>query len=331
MKSNDAAKHVFYSEMAKLLEAGFGIRDAAGVMSDSGLPAEQARLLDEMHRGLNEGKTIADSLGGNRDTVSDLERGIITAGERGGRLGTAMRHLADYFGMLAAARRDAIKSMIHPAIVLHLGIFIATVPSLMLEPGATPAGMAIRFFTTLIIAYAIVFVVVLACRAVLRSARSNPGTDAMLRRIPLLGKARTNLAMAGFCKVYHTCLLAGMPMRETVRMSAAASQSGLLRDASTRLEKILDGGNPLGPGMVAEPAFPKAFARSYSTGEAAGTLDTDLANWSQLFQNDAAAGSRTLAAVVPKILYFIILIYVGWKIVGFYDSYYGSLFKELEP
>ena len=24
MKSNDAAKHVFYSEMAKLLEAGFG-------------------------------------------------------------------------------------------------------------------------------------------------------------------------------------------------------------------------------------------------------------------------------------------------------------------
>ncbi len=32
-----AQKSLFYSEMSKLLEAGFGIREAAGVMSGIGL------------------------------------------------------------------------------------------------------------------------------------------------------------------------------------------------------------------------------------------------------------------------------------------------------
>jgi type IV pilus assembly protein PilC len=321
MKSRNASKHLFYSEMAKLLEAGFGIRDAAEVMSATGLPAAQAQLLAEMHQGLMDGKSIADSLGGNPQTVSDLERGIITAGERGGRLATAMRHLADYFGMLATARRETLRGLIHPVIVLHLGVFIGTVPTAMLGGGKTTNQVAIGFFTTLLVAYAAAFLAFLGIRALLRAARHNAGIDRAIGRAPLLGKVRSNLAMAGFCKVYHTCLLAGLPMRDTVRMAAEASQSGMIREAAKHLQKLLSDGNPLGPGMIAESAFPKAFARSYATGEAAGTLDTDLANWSRLFQNDAEAGLKMLATVLPKIMYFLMLIYVGWKIVGFYANY----------
>lgn len=329
MKSHHAGKHLFYSELAKLLEAGFGIREAAGVMSATGLPAAQAQVLAEMHQGLMAGKSIADSLAGNPRTMSDLERGIITAGERGGRLATAMRHLAEYFGMLATARRETLKGLIHPVIVLHLGVFIGTVPTAMLGGGKSTTPAAIGFFTTLLAAYAAVFLLALAGRALLRAAGHNAGADRMLGRVPLLGKVRSNLAMAGFCKVYHTCLLAGIPLRDTIGMAADASQSGMIREAANHLQKQLSDGNPLGPAMSGEPAFPKSFARSYATGEAAGTLDTDLANWSRLFQNDAEAGLKSLSATFPKVLYFLMLIYVGWKIVGFYASY-SELIEGLE-
>jgi type IV pilus assembly protein PilC len=329
MKSHHAGKHLFYSELAKLLEAGFGIREAAEVMSATGLPAAQAQVLAEMHQGLMDGKSIAGSLAGNPRTVSDLERGIITAGERGGRLAAALRHLADYFGMLATARRETLKGLIHPVIVLHLGVFVGTVPSAMLGGGKSATPAATGFFTTLLAVYAAVFLLALAGRALLRAARHNAGADRMIGRVPLLGKVRSNLAMAGFCKVYHTCLLAGIPLRDTLGMAADASQSGMIREAANHLQKQLADGNPLGPAMIDEPAFPKAFARSYATGEAAGTLDTDLANWSKLFQNDAEAGLKSLSATFPKILYFLMLVYVGWKIVGFYASY-GELIEGLE-
>lgn len=329
MKSSAANKHLFYSEMAKLLEAGFGIREAAVVLTGTGLPPAQARVLEEMHQGLIEGKSIADALGGNRETVSDLERGIITAGERGGRLTTAMRHLADYYGMLATTRRELLKGLIHPIITLHLGVFISSVPTVMLGGGKTGAEMALGFLLNLAVAYLLAFLVFVAIRALVRAACRNAGIDRMIRRIPLVGKARNNMAMAGFCKVYHTCLLAGIPMRETVRFAAEASQSGMIREAAKALDKTLAAGNPVGPTLLDQPAFPKTFARSYSSGEAAGTLDKDLANWSKLFQTDAESGSRTLSNVLPKALYFIILGYVGWKIVGFYESYSNMLIREL--
>lgn len=323
-------KHLFYAEMAKLLEAGFGIREAADVLYENGLPKAQLALLEELHRGLKNGKSIADSLGGNRAIVSDLERSIMVAGERGGRLASAMQHLADYFGMLASARSEALKSLVHPILVLHLGIFIGTVPTAMVAGGKTMAQTAGSFFTTLLIAYVLAFLLFIGIRAVLHAARTSAALDRSMRRIPLLGKTRNQMAMAGFCKVYHTCLLAGLPMRETMERAADASQSGMIREAARRLQKTLAEGGPLGPGMIAEPAFPKAFARSYSTGEAAGTLDRDLANWSNIFQTGTENGIKILAAVFPRILYFMVLAYVAWRIVGFYDSYYGTLLKELE-
>jgi len=330
MSSDASNKQLFYHELAKLLDAGFGIREAADVMTGSGLPAAQAALLAKLHEGLAAGKSIVDSLGAGQGMVSDLERGILAAGERGGRLPTSMHHLADYFGMLASARREALRGLIHPFIVLHLGALIGAVPATLSGGGTGTTHMAVAFVSTLLVFYALAILACLFIRAVLGKARNDAAIDRLIRRVPLLGKARWNFAMAGFCKVYHTCLLAGISMRETVRMAAEASQSGSIRDAGRRLEACLDKGNPLGPAMSADPAFPSAFARSYTTGEAAGTLDKDLENWSNHFRHEAAAGAKTLATVVPKLLYFLMLLYVAWKIVGFYGGYYDNLFKEME-
>ena len=330
MTANASQKHRFYAELAKLLDAGFGIRQAADVMAGSGLPSAEAAFLAEMHDGLAQGKTIAESLGADRGKFSDMERAILAAGERGGRMAAAMHHLAGYFGMLASTRREALKSLVHPVIVLHLGALIGAVPVTMLTSGDGVSRMISGFATSLVVIYAAAFAAFLVIRAVFRKARHDAATDRAIRRIPLLGKTRESIAMAGFCKVYHTCLLAGIPMRETIRMAADAAQSGMILDAGKRLEKVLDSGSPLGPAMAAESAFPAGFSRSYTTGEAAGTLDADLATWANHFRNEAESGARMLAAVIPKLLYFLMLAYIGWKIAGFYGGYYDNLFKEME-
>ena len=330
MSNSAANKHLFYAEMAKLLEAGFGIREAAVVLSGTGLPSGQAKLLEDLHIGLEAGRSITDSMCGNKATLGDFEKGIIGAGERGGRLAQAMRHLADYFGMLASARRELLKGLVHPVIILHLGIIIGTVPTAMFRSDGSGSNPTTAFFTTLIMAYGLAAAIFFASRACLKSARTNASIDSFLRRIPLLGKTRSNLAMATFCKVYHTCLLAGIPMHETVSAAVDASQSGLMRKAARRLQADLADGNPIGPAMMAEPVFPKSFARSYATGEAAGTLDKDLANWANFFHDEAAANAKTLSAAVPRALYLLMLCYVGWQIVNFYNSYYSNLLEQLE-
>jgi type II secretory pathway component PulF len=325
MTSNASDKHLFYSEIAKLLEAGFDIRKAAALLMETQLPASQALRLKNLICGLDAGKSIAEAFAKDSQAVSGLERHIIAAGERGGKLAPAFQHLADYFGMLASAHREAVKSMIYPIIVLHLGVFIGIVPTDMMKGGMSVAQMLGSLALTLLIIYAVALVIFVGIRAVLKMAPQNPGIDRLINRIPWVGKARQNMAMARFCKVYHSCLLAGISMSEITHLASEAAHSGVIREAGVRLLKVAKSGSALGPQFMADDAFPKAFARSYLTGEEAGTLDKDLARWSKLFQDDAQASAKTLSVMLPKLLYFIILGFVAWKVVGFYSGYYAGL------
>lgn len=321
MTANATDKYLFYSEMAKLLDAGFDIRKAAAVLLDTQLPASQAGLLKTLNKGLEAGKSIATAFG---KSISDIERAIIGAGERGGKLAPAFQHLADYFGMLASARREVVKGMIYPIIVLHLGVFIGIVPAALMK-GVGMAEILGSLVVTLLIGYAAAFCIFMGIRALLNRAPGNPEIDRLINRVPWIGKARRNLAMARFCKVYHSCVLAGISMSETAQLASEASQSGVIREAGVKLVKAAKAGNALGPRFMADDAFPKAFARSYSTGEEAGTLDKDLARWSKLFQDDAESSVKRVSVMIPKLLYFLVLGFAAWKIAGFYSDYYGAL------
>lgn len=324
MAFSAADKHLFYTEMAKLLEAGFGIREAAKVMQGTRLPARQAALLTRMETGLEAGQSITEAFGADEREVSPLEKSIVGAGERGGRLAPAFEHLADYFGLVARSRREALASLVYPLVLLHFGVILGVVPAALIG-GLSFGETVLQLVLALLTVYAGLIVLGLGIRALLGMAPVNAGIDRGINRIPLIGKARRSMAMARFTKVYHTGLLAGLPMRETVATATQAAHSGTIREAGRAIEKAAVEGNRLGPEFLASDAFPQAFARSYATAEEAGGLDKDLARWSTVFQEDAQRATKALAVAVPKVIYFLMLIFVAWKVISFYSGYYGAL------
>lgn len=324
MRSDARDKELFYTEISKLLEAGFGIRKAAGVMGNSRLPAAQGKLLATILVGLESGQTIAGAFGMD-DGVGKLERSMIAAGERSGKLGRAFAHLADYFGMVAASRREVIKGMIYPLILLHLGVFVAKVPMEMMGGEAEIGGLFMGLLMTLAAIYLVAAAAFFLIYWLQKRARKDEWADKFFAYIPWVGKARRNMALSRFCKVYHACLLAGISMREAVRVSAESSQSGRVLAAGRRIEALAVEGNALGPGFMAEDAFPDAFSRSYANGEEAGTLDKDMDVWSRVFQEDAVSAVRMASLMIPKVFYFMIMGFVAWKVVSFFSGYYSVL------
>ncbi len=325
MKAGPQQKHLFYMEMAKLLQAGFDIRRAAGVLADTKLPPAQQLLLKDLNSGLESGESISEAFSRDTRSITGLERSMIAAGERGGKLAPAFQHLADYFGMVASVRREIVKGLIYPAIVLHLGLVIGSIPLSLTGEAPTAGQIAGGFFTSLLILYAALAALFFLGKALVKKSSDSPAIDHALNRIPWIGPARRNMAMARFCKVYHACLLASISMVETVRVSAESSQAGMVRRAGKRIATVAAEGNPLGPEFMKQPAFPSEFARSYATGEEAGTLDTDMGNWSRRFQESAESAMKLASVMVPKILYFAIMAFVAWKIIGFFTGYYSGL------
>lgn len=325
MKAGAQQKHLFYMEIAKLLQAGFDIRRAAGVMGNTKLPQAQLLLLKDLNAGLETGESITDAFSRDSRTISGMERSMIAAGERGGRLAPAFQHLADYFGMVASVRREIVKGMIYPLIVLHLGILIGNIPLSLTGDPLTVAGVIGGFVKSLLILYVCAAALFFLGRFVQKKSSESPGLDHALNAIPWIGSARKNMAMSRFCKVYYACLMAGISMVETVRVSAESAQAGMIRRAGKRILKVAEEGNPLGAQFIAEDAFPNEFSRSYATGEEAGTLDTDMGNWSRKFQENAESFMKLASVMVPKVLYFLIIGYVAWKVIGMFTGYYSGL------
>lgn len=330
MTPGPASKHLFYLEMAKLLGAGFDIRKAAGVMGNTRLPTAQVLLLKELNDGLESGESITDAFSRDTRAITSLERSMIAAGERGGKLAPAFQHLAEYFAMVASVRREIVKGLIYPLIVLHLGIVIGSIPLSLTGESPTAAQVAGGFATSLLILYICAAVLFVLGRIVVKKSSDSPALDHALNRIPWIGSARRNLAMARFCKVYHACLLASISMVETVRVSAESSQAAMIRQAGKRIAAGAEEGNPLGPQYIEEQAFPSEFSRSYATGEEAGTLDIDMGIWSRKFQEAAESSMKMASVMVPKILYFFIMAYVAWKIISFFTGYSSELDSLVE-
>jgi len=185
MTSRSEQKHYFYLEMAKLLAAGFGIREAAAVLKQTRLPVCQLELINSLEKGLGQGMSITAAYSQEGLDVSEIEKSILYAGEKGGRLAPAFQHLAEYFGLLANARRHLLNSILYPALVLHLGIFISIVPGAILND---TGGMWIRLCVTFLCMYAAGFALFLAVRALEKLSTEKEGVDTLSIEFPLLGR-----------------------------------------------------------------------------------------------------------------------------------------------
>lgn len=323
MSSNPAQKHLLHLELAKLLEAGFGIRQAIATILRTNPPRDQAALLAGVDASIAAGKSISDAFSATGG-MSDLERSIIGAGERGGRLAQAFRHLADYYEMLARTRRQAARAMVQPLVLIHMGVFLAVVPFGLIA-GKGWGDILVSGVIALGLLYGGLIAVWVLVRMAMAAAPRNAAVDSLINRIPTIGGARRAMAMARFTRVYHTGLLAGLSMSETVAISLDATQSGVLREAGRDLLITAETGGPLGPVFARNDAFPPAFARSYETAEEAGGLDHDLARWAKYYQEDAVQRVQVAAATIPKVIYALILIFVAWKIISFFLGYYSLL------
>ncbi|GAA5481389.1 type II secretion system F family protein [Haloferula sargassicola] len=320
-------KELFYTELTKLADAGFGIREAARTMIESGVPAAERELLEQVDAALESGKSIGQAF--REAGVSQLERVLVEAGEISGRPAPAFQHLTNYFGMVAEAKRQAWQAMIYPLVLLHLGLLLAAIPVRAGLDGLDVNLLATRFVVSLGVTYALIAGGCFLGRGLLKKAPRSEAVDRRLNALPFIGRARKSLALARFARVYHAALLAGLPMRETVRMAGEASQSGQLAAAAGRIEAAVREGGAVGPMLAAEPVFPKAFARSYATAEESGKLDEDMDRWAKHFAADSIERVSRLSVVLPKLGYALIVAFVVWKILAFYAGYYGAIEKEL--
>jgi type II secretory pathway component PulF len=310
-------KQSLYHSLAQLVRTGVPLPSALANLANRGrsrLSVIAGRLRDE----ISNGYTLGDAFARQRPEIGDLEIGIITAVDRAGRLVEGLGQLSEYFGALEQARRSIWKKCLYPIFVLHFGVFVLALKTLILE------GVQAYLHETvgvLALVYGIALVIALLI-PILRDVGARSATlDSFLRRLPLVGGIREALSTARFCATYEMQLNAGINVIDGLVAAQRAGSSGLIRSAVERAIPELRTGAQVGGLLAVSGAFPEPMIQSFCNGEMTGELDQELKRMAEEYRSEGVAKLEALAEWLPRFLYIAVLVYLGYIIFGIIRSY----------
>lgn len=311
-----------FHEMGKLLRAGVHLDRSVDLLLEQRPAASVRTWLEGLRSGLAARLSVADAVARNGSTHA-LETSLLAAGEKGGKLEDSFDHLARYYDLRQRSRSKALGALIYPLILLHLGLFMPDLSGIMQGGGLD--SMVPDFVKRLVVAWALILGLGALIKVTLKAAGTSPAVDGLVNALPLVGGVRRHWALARFCQVFQTCLLAALRISETLKLAGDASQSAVLDGASRKAAIKVEKGEELTSSMRETEAFPRTFMQSVATAEETGTLDIEMGRWAVAESELAAQAQDRAAEWLPRIFYVIIVFYVAYRIVSVFASYFDGL------
>ena len=309
----------FYHQWSQLTVAGLGIIQTLEQL-ERHPPARSYRgPIRKILAGIQQGYTITESMTRLGGWMPEFDLALLHAGEHSGRLDQCFRLLADHYTGRAALARQLLMDLAYPMFLFHFAIFILPFPDLFTTGNISRYLM--QTFGVLIPVYFVVFVLVMAGQA--RHAESwRQFIEEVLNVVPVMGKARRELALSRFAAALEALLSAGMTMIEAWQLAGAASGSPTLKRVVNSWLVHLRAGNTPGELVTASRFFPTMFSGQYATAEISGRLDETLHRLANYYREEGTRKLRAVAQWTPRLIYLVVVGFIAYKIINFYLGYF---------
>jgi type II secretory pathway component PulF len=149
--------------------------------------------------------------------------------------------------------------------------------------------------------------------------------ESVLHRVPVLGRARRNIALSRLSIALEALVNAGVRLVQAWELAAAASGSPALRRAVIGWRPRLDAGQTPAELVSASPEFPETFASLYTTGEVTGQIDDTLRRLHHYYQEEGSRRMKTLAVWVPILIYLGVVIMIAYQVIKFWSGYFNQI------
>ncbi len=320
----------FYYQISTMLRAGLGMMAALETLEQAPPTRDIGKhitpVLVSMRRGLN----LSESVRAIPGWLPSFDISLIEAAEKSGREEEVFRMLSGYYREQSTLYRMALSSLVYPVVIVHMAILIFP-PSMLtrLVWQSEVSEYLTQKFIIFVPSYAIVL-------ALLFISQSNRGVwiraivEQFLGFVPLLGKARSRLALARFAAALEALLSAGVSVPDAWRMAGESS-------GSPRLQKVVETFPPrIAAGITPSELlpkyriFPNLFTTLYCTGEKSGDIDGSLKRIYRHYEDESSNKFKAFAEWVPRGIGFCVMLAVGWFIVSFWLNYFGNLGNAID-
>jgi type II secretory pathway component PulF len=313
---------LFYHQLASLLQAGLPLFSTLEQLARNPPAASLRTPALSILSGLKAGLTFTESFKTLSGWAPDFDVALIQSGEHSGRLDQTFAILARHHDALATNWQLVLQEAAYPVLVLHVAVFIVPLP-LFVRTGSIPQYL-LHSVGTLALGYAAVAATLWA----VRPDRPRPwrsGIEQILVHVPILGSARSDLALARLAGSLEALLSAGILVTEAWPMAARASGSDVIEQTVASWDDPLSAGITPAELVQSCGVFPELFASAYATGEISGSLEEQLRRMARIHEEDGFRKLRAFSQWSPRIFYGLVSIWIVFQILALAGGYVSTL------
>ena len=287
-----------------------------------GRQSEQAHvqaIVGKVHSGVLEGRRLADALGAEPRSFPPLYRAMVSAGESSGSLPTIMERLSDLMERQAVIRSKVLTAIAYPSVLAAFAVCVVAALMIFVVPKVVEqfdtVGQQLPLLTRMVMGisaflasywWLLAIMLGLAGFGLWRALKVESFRyrfDAMLLRLPLLGRLIRDLHAARMARTLSTMVASRLPLMEGLSLTTQTVHNRVLRQASEEIVEAIRGGGSLSAALRRAGVFPPLLVYLTASGESAGRLDTMLERAADYLEREFDSfTSAALAMLEPVII-----------------------------
>jgi type IV pilus assembly protein PilC len=325
---------IFTRQFATMINAGLPLVQCLEILGSQNPNPSMRKVIEQIKTDVEGGSTLAEAMGRQKTTFTDLYINMAAAGEAGGILDNILSRLAIYLEKNEALVAKVKRSMIMPVILMSvclgaasvLLIFVIPVFEKMFAgmgaklPGPTLFVVALSKFLQKWIIVIIVAVVgaIFGVKKWYKTDKGQLYLDTLKLKIPILGNLEQKSAIARFARTLGTLLSSGVAILDALEITAKTSGNRVVSDAIMSARKSIGGGETISGPLKTMKIFPPMVVQMVAVGEATGGLDEMLNKIADFYDEEVDGAVEGLTAAMEPIIMVVLGLGIGGMVVAMY-------------
>ena len=323
---------VFTRQLGTLLRAGIPLAEALGALSEQSDNKKFEVILTGVRQKVNEGSSLADTLGQHPKIFPELYTNMVRSGEAAGNLDAVLGRLADFLDAQHLLRSKVSSAMTYPIIMMVLGSGIMGLLMIVVVPKITSifedVGKSLPWNTSLLIFASDTIASWWWLLAILgglsywgyRRWVSKPkgrlAVDTLVLRLPLIGPLVRYVAVARFARTLSTMLAAGVPVLTALEIVKRVLNNVVLEKVIEEARDAIREGESIAAPLKRSKQFPSMMVHMVAVGERSGQLEAMLENVAVAYERDVDGKVAKLTTVLSPALIVIMAMAVGFIVLS---------------
>jgi type IV pilus assembly protein PilC len=318
----------FTNQLGVMIKSGISIREALSGITGQVENAKFKRVLQFVQADVESGDPFSDALSRHPKVFSTLYVNMIRAAELSGNLGRMLERIGAYLAQRLETRSMVRGAMVYPAIIgiMAVGttIFLLTwvLPrftalfagkeDLLPKPTIILLGISDFLRTYWYLVLGAVGAAIGGFVAAIRTPNGRAHWDRAKLRLPLFRKMLGSLYISRSMHTMGELVNAGVPMLETLRITAQVSGNTVFREMWQAVHAAVKQGEKIAKPLSAQHLLPGNVVQMISSGEESGKLGEVMRDVADFYAKELRNAIKALTAMIEPLMIVMMGLIVGF-------------------